>query len=135
MHSVQRMTLALAVVSIVAGCATGAMSARGATERQWANTVITTQELDGIPQRGSLMEALKRLRPEWLASRGGTPYVTVDGAPPTDLSFLDTILASTIREVHIERASSSVGHSAVGPNGKLVVGDIIVVTSRHGGDD
>jgi hypothetical protein len=132
MRSIRGMTITLAVAGTVAGCATGAANARGGADRAWANTVVTTQELDGIPQRGSLLDALTLLRPEWLLSRGGTPYVSVDGAPPTELSFLETILASTIREVQIERASSSVGRSAIGPNGRLIVGDIIVVTSRRG---
>jgi hypothetical protein len=132
MPLIHRMTIALAAAGMVAGCVTGAANARGGADRTWANTVVTTQELDGIPQRGSLLDALKRLRPDWLRSRGGTPYVSVDGAPPTELSLLETIPASTIREVRIERASSSVGHSAIGPMGRLIVGDIIVVTSRRG---
>ena len=132
MHLIHGMTIALAVAGTVAGCASSATSARGGADRMRANTVVTTQELDSIPQRGSLLDALKRLRPDWLMSRGGTPYVIVDGAPPTELSFLETIPASTIREVRIERASSSVGHSAIGPNGRVVAGDIIVVTSRRG---
>jgi hypothetical protein len=131
MHFVCRTTIVLAVAGTVAGCVAGAASPRGATDPVSASTVVTAQELQGIPQRGSVTDALKRLRPNWLISRGGTPYVSVDGAPPTELSFLDTILASTIREVRIERASSSVGHSAIGPNGRLIVGDIIIVTSRR----
>jgi hypothetical protein len=134
MHFVRRTTIVLAIAGTVAGCVTGAASSLGATNRVSAGRVVTAQELKGIPQQGTVMDALKRLRPEWLVSRAGTPYVMVDGAPATDLSLLDTILASTIRELRIERASSNVGHAAIAPNGRVIVGDIIIVTSRHGGD-
>ena len=129
----QRALIVLVMTGPAIGCAMRAGSSRDATSRTWATTVVTAQELESIVRQGSLMEALQRLRPEWLVSRGGAPYVTVDGAPPTDLSFLSTIPASTIREVRLERASSSVGHAAVASSGRVVVGDMIVVTTRNGG--
>jgi hypothetical protein len=69
-----------------------------------------------------------------LVSRGGTtPRVSVDGSPPADLSLLRTIEASAVREVRLQRASSSVGHAAIAVNGDVIVGDVIVVMTRHGG--
>jgi hypothetical protein len=124
--------IVLAADGPLIGCATRAVSSRDETERAWAGTVVTGQELEGIVRQGSLMEALQRLRPMWLVSRGRTPYVSVDGAPPTDLSFLATIPASTIREVRLERSSSGAGRAAVAPNGGVIVGDMIIVTSRRG---
>jgi hypothetical protein len=122
----------LAVVGLVAGCAVQAVSSRDATSRVYASTALTAQELEGIARQGSLMDALERLRPGWLVSRGSTPSVSVDGAPPTELSFLRGIPASTVREVRLERASSSVGRAAFAPNGGVIVGDMIVVTTRRG---
>ena len=90
--------------------------------------VVTTQEFASIVRQGTLMEALERLRPSMLLARGGRlPLVTVDGAPPTDLSVLRTISASHVREVRLRRASSSAGYSRLLPNGDVIVGDVIVV--------
>jgi hypothetical protein len=124
----------LAVAGLVAGCAAQAVSSRDATSRFSEGTVVAAQELERIVRQSSLMDALERLRPEWLTPRGGaTPAVSVDGAPPAELSILRTISASTVREVRFERSSSSVGHAIVAPNGNVIVGNLIVVTSRHGG--
>lgn len=125
-------TIALAVAGALAGCTTHAVASHDETERVWASTIVTEQELEGILRQGSLMEALERLRPAWLVSRRSTPFVTVDGAPPTELSFLRMIPTSTVREVRLERASATLGHSAFAANGNVVVGDLIVVTTGHG---
>ena len=96
-------------------------------------TVVTAPELTRIARQGSLMDSLEWLRPEWLTSRAATPRVSVDGSPPTKLSLLRTIPASTVGEVRLGRSSSSVGHAAIAANGDLIVGNLIVVTSRRGG--
>jgi hypothetical protein len=94
------------------------------------SAVVTTQEFASIVRQGTLMEALERLRPSMLLARGGRlPLVSVDGAPPTDLSVLRTISASHVREVRLQRASSSAGYSRILPNGDVIVGDMIVVTT------
>lgn len=102
----------------------------GASRNVSPSTVVTTQEFASIVRQGTLMEALERLRPSMLFARGGRlPLVSVDGAPPTDLSVLRTISASHVREVRLQRASSSAGHSRILTNGDVVVGDVIVVTT------
>jgi hypothetical protein len=74
------------------------------------------------------MEALEQLRPSMLLARGGRlPMLSVDGGPPTDLSILRTISTSVVREVRLQRASSSAGFSRILPNGDVIVGDVIVV--------
>jgi hypothetical protein len=78
------------------------------------------------------MEALERLRPFMLASRGTTPWVSIDGSPPVEISVLGTIASSQVREVRLLRSSSSVGHVITAPNGDVIVADIIAVTTWHG---
>ena len=98
------------------------------------SAVVTGQELAGIAQQGSLMDALQRLRPGWLQSRGATSTVVVDGGAATDLAYLRTIPVSTVREVRLERSTSSVGRAVVAPNGDVLAGgNLIVVTTRRGG--
>jgi hypothetical protein len=97
------------------------------------SSVVTWQAFGRIVRQGTLLEALERLRPSMLVARGGRlPLVSVDGAPPTDLSLLRTIPASVVSEVRLQRASSSVGHSRILPNGDTIVGDVIVVTTLGG---
>jgi hypothetical protein len=131
----RRWAAALAVASLVSGCATG--SGRSphptqVTEGVSSSTVVTAEELARFGRQGSLMDALQRLRPSMLVSRGGTPLVSLDGSPPTAVSILRTIPASTVREVRLHRPSSSLGQSMVLPNGDVVVGDVIAVTTFSG---
>lgn len=79
------------------------------------------------------MGALERLRPSMLGLSGRPPRVSLDGASPAELSLLRTISVSEVREVRLQRASSSAGHSAIASNGDVVVGDVIVVTTWRGG--
>ncbi len=136
MSFTRRATTALAIVGLAAGCATGPARNRSSsevTDGVSASTVVTAQELGGIIQHGTLMDALQRLRPFMLVSRGTTPWVSVDGSPPAELSLLRSIPASDVREVRLLRSSSSVGHVITAPNGDVIVADLIVVTTRHGG--
>ena len=128
-----RTLIVLAVAGLVAGCATRPVTSRDATSRFSEGTVLTAEELARIPRQGSLMEAMERLRPQWLTSRGATPWVVIDGAPAAELSVLQLIQASDVREVRLERSASSVGHAAFAANGAVVVGTTIVVATRRGG--
>ena len=74
-------------------------------QRRFGSSVVTAQELAGLLRQGSLMEALERLRPFMLVSRGTTPRVSVDGSPPAELSLLRAIPASVVREVRLQRSS------------------------------
>jgi hypothetical protein len=128
-----RTTIVLAVAGLAAGCATRPVTSLDATSRFSEGTVLTADELGKVPRQGSLMEAMERLRPQWLTSRGATPWVVIDGAPPAELSVLQIVQASEVREVRLERSASSVGHAAFAANGAVVVGNTIVVTTRRGG--
>jgi hypothetical protein len=94
--------------------------------------VVTAQEMARFVRQGSLMDALKQLRPSMLNARGSVPLVSVDGSPPVEASLLHLIPASNVREVRLQRASSSVGHIIIAPNGDVVAGDVILVTTWEG---
>jgi len=52
----------------------------------------------------------------------------------TDIACLRMIPVSTVREVRLERATSSVGRAIVAPNGDVLAGgNLIIVTTRRGG--
>jgi hypothetical protein len=127
---------AFVVTGLAAGCSTRGLTRRSAREPHSASgyAVVTAAELVRVARQGSLMDALERLRPSMLTSRGATPLVSVDGSPASDLSSLRMIGTSDVREVRLQRASSSGGRSAVLPNGDVVVGDLIVVTTWRGGE-
>ena len=91
--------------------------------------VVSARELASAT--GSLMEALDRLRPWMVAPRLTPIFVTIDDAPPTDLSILKTIPATTVYEVRLRRTSSDIGRIAISATGASVVGDIIAVTTRQ----
>ena len=125
-------TTALAAVSLAAGCATVGGPSRRSDEVQVgasASAVVTAQELGRLMTQGSLLDALERLRPYMLTSRGTKPLVSVDGSPPSELSLLHMIPASAVREVRLLRSSSSIGHATIAPNGDVIVGDVILVST------
>jgi hypothetical protein len=128
-----RTTIVLTAAALVGGCATSGRNPRDSDSRAPSSTVLTAEEITRDVRSGSILTALKRLRPGWLLPRGGTPGVSVDGGPPTDLSVLDLIQASTIAEVRLQRASSNLGVARVAENGSVIIGDVIMVTTRHGG--
>jgi len=130
----RRIPLLLLVVVTAVNCAThgGRVPSANADDGS-SSTVVTAKELARVGQHGSLMDALERLRPVMVAGRGAVPRVSVDGSPPGELALLRTIQASAVREVRLERSSSSVGLPAVVPNGEVIVGDVIVVTTWPAG--
>src|SRR5436305_14323712 len=125
MRFVRRTSMALVVASLCADCTTAAVQSRDPSDHFSAAMRLTGQEIAKIARPTSLLDALQRLRPQWLNSHGVAPGVSLDGAPPVDMSLLRDIPAITIQEVRFERAISSVGGSRILPNGDLIVGDMI----------
>lgn len=130
-------TTVLAIVGLAAGCGPyGGTTRRSsdATSDVSPQTVLTAQELArGTPQ-GSLMDALKRQRPSFLVSRGGDPpMVSVNGAPPAELSILQTISVSDVCLVQQSRSVSNGSRPAITSSGRVVLGDVIAVTICQGG--
>ena len=127
-----------AIASLAAGCASHTVRAPRANaalrDGSSASGVVTEQELSRTGREGSLMDALARIRPSMLQSRGtGAPSVSVDGGPPGELALLRTISTSLVREVRLQRLSSSVGQPTISSNGDIRLGDILVVTTWQGG--
>ena len=134
MRLVTHTIVLLYTAALVGGCAARAARGFDATGSASAGTVVTEQELERRVNQGSIMDALQRLRPVWFHSRGGTTAVSVDGGPSTDVSILRMIPASAVREVRLERSTSSVGRATIAANGDVHVGGtLIVVTTKRGG--
>jgi len=128
----RRVTIVLAIVGVAASCAPHRTRGGGVTGPSPA-AVITSRDLARYVTRGSLMDALHQLRPFWLTPRGTPTLVSVDGAAPTEISYLQLIPVSTVHEVRLQRASSSTGHAAIMPNGDVILGDVILVVTRQAG--
>jgi hypothetical protein len=137
MVHVHRAACILALSGLAAGCAPHRPAALGSTEGSTTSPsdIVTSQELARLVRQGSLMDALQQLRPFWLGTRGTPPLVSLDGSTPTELSYLRQIPASTVLDVRLQRASSSVGRAVIRPDGHVAAVDVIVVSTRRGGDD
>jgi hypothetical protein len=88
-------------------------------------------ELSRHLQAPSLHSAIQHMRPWFLSGRGRAPAVSIDGGPAVEISVLYLISVRDVLEIRLERASSSVGRQMVTPDGRVVVGDLIVVTTRQ----
>ena len=85
-------------------CATSSETSGGSSQ---SRSVITAEELATLPSV-SLYEAVQRLRPAWLRSRGPVssraanisyPHVFLDGVPVGDIEILRTYRAEGIHEL------------------------------------
>jgi hypothetical protein len=123
-----RFPLFIVLITSTLACAANQQAAPGRHATGSSNTTISRREL--ADQNGSLFEAITQLRPWITASRGAPIFVSMDDSPPMDLTVLKTIQASAVHEVRLVRGSSSVGRMAVGRDGSLATGDIIMVTTR-----
>ena len=136
MRFARRAATALAVAGLATGCATRTVKTPTSNDATTGGTatVLTAHELSRLASQGSLMDALERLRPSMLVSRGtAPPWVSIDGSPLGELSLLRTIAASMVREVRLQRASSGAGRPVIAPNGGVIIGDVIAVTTWEGG--
>ena len=123
----------LLVGAINYGCTTPASRRQSSSVDAPSATVVTADELARVVGSGSILVALERVRPSMLAGRGGaSPFVSIDGSPPGDFSLLRSVPVSSVRQVQLVRASSSVARPAVADNGDIVVGDLILVLTRTG---
>ena len=123
---------AAAVLVLVAGCASsGSSSSRPGASRD----VILAPELMEI-QRSNAYEAVERLRPRWLQSRGAgsigtlerdTPRVYVDGQLYGDAETLRQLDIREIQEMRYMSASDAT--TRYGTN--HTAGAILVVTRRR----
>ena len=73
------------------------------------------------------MSLLQQTRPWFVRSRGSTPMVIVDRSAPMELSVLETLPARDVLDVTLVRASSSVTLAGFGSDGRVIVGDVLIV--------
>lgn len=132
----RKLLRALVLATVAAGCASAPIR-RPAAER---NPVIgSSSDIIGLPELSrlspglSVMDAVEHVRPWFLRPRGSVSTASVDGSPPSDVSVLSLIPVSHVKEVRLLRGDvgAPVAHR---PDGTVVVGDVILVTTRTGGE-
>ena len=118
-------TLALTVG--LAGCASGGASSSANGARRGSSTRITQAELEPVMQL-DIFDAIRRLRPNWLRSRGGqAPAVIIDGSP--QMGGLDVLRSYQSADIEmLEYMSSS---DATNRFGTGYQGGAILVTTRR----
>jgi hypothetical protein len=107
------LTLSLLIVPLVIGCASGGTGTQAGSSRD----LISAADLADMTEI-TTMEAIRRLRPNWLRSRnaptpagfesGGTePALRVDGVMAPDLSQLNYMPARDVQEIRFLSASDA----------------------------
>jgi hypothetical protein len=128
-----RILLAASIASVGwVGCTTGVNEARPSGESRSSSTVVIAADLSREPPTENLMDALRRIRPALLDGRGSKLMVVIDASPPMELSVLEMLRVSAVAEVRLLRASSSVGRSALSSDGRVTVGDLLLVRTQSG---
>ena len=123
---------AVLVTIVTAGCATMEVRSSGTDSlRSSIGPVLSAAELSRFGRNDTVLEALRRLRPNFLRSRGSAVVgVSIDGAAVTDLSILGAIQVSAIEDVRLERASASARNGGITFSGDIVSGDVLIVRTR-----
>jgi len=124
------------IAALLAGCSQSPVvhtdPGPAATGASAASSVVTGLELVRAAPNGSLMVALRQIRPWFLTARGGTVLVSVDGLLSADAAVLSGISVVDVCTVRLHRGTSAVGRSAIMPNGDVnSAGDLIDVSLRH----
>jgi hypothetical protein len=121
----------LGIFALALGCVARPSTGRSTAATSVSGTsLITAAELSRYAAGTSLLDALQRLRPNLLRSRGTRALVSIDGTAPTDQGVLSFIPVSTVAEVRLLRATNSVGKPAILGNGEVVLGDVLLVVTH-----
>ena len=115
--------LAFGLAAGLAGCASsgGVNRVVGSTSNR-----IVMAELEGLGKLDAL-QAVQRLRPRWLQSRGdGQPTLYVDGAPRGNVEDLRFMPSDQIEQIDYLSASDATNRFGTGHQG----GAILVVSRR-----
>jgi hypothetical protein len=117
----------LALALGLTGCASAGAGGGDSGPRRTANRIIL-EELEPVQQLDAY-DAIRRLRPQWLNSRGGSsPQVLVDGTrQPGGLESLRSIRSSEIQEMRYMSSSDATTRFGTGFDG----GAILVTTRRR----
>ena len=128
------LAFAAMIATLGSGCASNSSRPSTAAADPTARStgdVITTAELDRLAPGLSAMAAIEHIRPRFLQSRGSVSAASIDGSPPADLSVLRAIPVADIREIRLVRHGNNAPARILG-DGKVVVGDVILVLTRSG---
>jgi hypothetical protein len=117
----------LALALGITGCASAGAGGGDSAPRGTANRIIF-EELEPVQQLDAF-DAVRRLRPMWLRSRGGaSPQVLIDGnRQPGGFDALRSIRSSEIQEMRFMSASDATTRFGTGFDG----GAILVTTRRR----
>ena len=116
----------LLLVGTLVACSHPAVTRRASLVDAPLGTIVTEQDFARLVAGQTLLDALRSVRPSFLHTRGGTPMVSIDGSAASDLSVLALIPVSHVREVRLQRG----GRTVLRSNGDVVVGDVLIVTTR-----
>lgn len=111
--------LAFGLSAALAACATSGSGGSSGPRRN-ANR-ITTEELTDVSTLSAL-DAIRRLRPQWLQGNRARAVVVHDGARVGDQSYLENVAASSIGSMRFMTASDATMQYGTGfPNGAIVL--------------
>lgn len=109
------------LVLVLSACASG--GGGNNSPRRSAN-VITQDELASVAQLDCL-QAIQRLRPDWLRTRtGASPAIFVDGRESMSADVLRTVPVATVREIRFLSARDATTSYGTG----YVSGAILIIT-------
>ena len=95
------------------------------------STFLSGPELTSLGISGNLLSALQQARPWFLRSRGSTVMVIVDRSAPMDVSVLESLSVRETLDVTLVRASSLMTLAGFGSDGRVIVGDVLVVRTHR----
>lgn len=105
-----RRTLAATLLLAIVSCA----SAGGGSGGSNPNVLTATEIARGAASQGTAYDAIKRLRPQFLQTRGSpestsdpSTLVSVDGGSLTRIDVLHSISATKVREIRFLNASEA----------------------------
>ena len=128
MHRLRFFVIALSV-GLSAACASGGTPAEGTTGVTRSSGPITRAELAPLSQF-SAFDAVRRLRPRWLSTRGTgqLPTVFIDRSPRGEPRVLAQIPANTVERINFLPARDATTRYGTG----YAYGIIEVITRRGG---
>jgi hypothetical protein len=117
-------------------CASAPSGSSSASSTQRSSSYISASELeDPALSQGSLVDAIRRLRPNFLprgsAGLNGTTTETeasIDGAPPTALSVMDHMRASDVESVTLLKSGDALQRFGMRPSDGPV---LLVILKKH----
>lgn len=110
--------LAFGLSTALAACATGG---GGSSAPRRNSNRITAEELAETSTLSAL-DAIRRLRPQWLQGNRSRAVIVHDGNRVGDQSYLGSISASTLGEMRFMSASDATMQYGTGfPNGAIVL--------------